>query len=153
MVTRCPKCGNSLKRIMYGYPTEETEKMVRDNPESFMLGGCCCWGDERDPRFFCSECDQYYYHDLKPVVWDEQEKEVCPQCGSDDLAEIRYGRQIWTDELKQLLDTKKAVLGGCMISADEPMPKWECNKCGKWFGISDTYYLLKAIKEKKNPKR
>jgi hypothetical protein len=47
-----------------------TERLVRENPESFMLGGCCCWGDERDPQFFCSKCNQHYYHDLKPVVWD-----------------------------------------------------------------------------------
>jgi hypothetical protein len=27
------------------------------------------------------------------------------------------------------LDSKKIILGGCVISADSPMPKWQCSEC------------------------
>jgi YgiT-type zinc finger domain-containing protein len=33
------------------------------------------------------------------------------------------------DKLQKLLDEKKVMLGGCVISLDNP--QWHCNDCGK----------------------
>ena len=60
----CPICGSDLIRILYGMPTEATMKLVEDNPGWFELGGCCCWGDDRDPKFLCPECNLYFGRDL-----------------------------------------------------------------------------------------
>jgi hypothetical protein len=60
----CPVCGSDLVRIFYGMPTRETMRLVEDNPGWFELGGCCCWGDERDPEFLCPECNLRFNRNL-----------------------------------------------------------------------------------------
>lgn len=56
----------------------------------------------------------------------------CPKCGSRKTAPIMYGLPAYTDELKQSLDNKKIVLGGCCISASSP--QYHCFNCNKEFG-------------------
>ena len=63
----CPVCGSRLVRILYGLPSEKMEKLVDDNPGWFELGGCCRWGDERDPEFMCLECKLSFNRDLTQV--------------------------------------------------------------------------------------
>lgn len=63
----CPVCGSDLIRIFYGMPTRETYKLVEDNPGWFELGGCCCWGDERDAEFRCPECNLRFSRDLEQM--------------------------------------------------------------------------------------
>lgn len=57
---------------------------------------------------------------------------VCPECGSESIARIQWGRPIWTEELKRDLEEGRAVLGGCCIS--EESRDWECRECGHRFG-------------------
>ena len=64
---KCPACSGQLRRILFGYPTLEIFEIAEKNPEYLMLGGCCCYGDERDPHFYCPKCKQYLYHNLKKV--------------------------------------------------------------------------------------
>ncbi len=51
----------------------------------------------------------------------------CPQCNSSSVAEILWGYPEDTDSLKDTLEKKEIVLGGCLVSEDDP--KWECNSC------------------------
>ena len=71
----------------------------------------------------------------RSVSKKEQAHQVCPFCGSDNVALIQWGRPMWNDELERKLKDGEIVLGGCMISPDSE--KWECNNCGKRFGLAD----------------
>lgn len=53
----------------------------------------------------------------------------CPKCGSKKLAPIIYGMPAFDEEMKQKLDNKEVVLGGCCISGAEP--QYHCFGCGK----------------------
>ena len=53
----CPKCGNKLTKIIYGYPTPETMKSA-DKGE-IMLGGCCVSDDS--PTHYCKKCNSYVH--------------------------------------------------------------------------------------------
>lgn len=58
----------------------------------------------------------------------------CPNCGSDNIAEILWGLPAFTDELQEKLSEGKVVLGGCCVSLDDP--KYKCNDCTHRFGRS-----------------
>ncbi len=51
----------------------------------------------------------------------------CPNCKKESIAEILWGYYADTDVLKEGLEKKEIVLGGCMIT--EYDPRWECNAC------------------------
>ncbi len=51
----------------------------------------------------------------------------CPQCNSSSVAGILWGYPEDTDSLKGALEKKEIVLGGCLVSNNDP--KWECNNC------------------------
>ena len=59
----------------------------------------------------------------------------CPECGSNNIAEILWGLPAFTDELKKSLDEGKVVLDGCCISDDDP--RCQCNECMSTFGRSE----------------
>ena len=59
------------------------------------------------------------------------EKEICPGCGSKETASIAYGYPSFDDELRDQLDRREIVLGGCMIPMDPP--EYRCLKCGNDF--------------------
>lgn len=59
----------------------------------------------------------------------------CPNCSSSSVAEILWGLDVELWDLKKLLDEKKIVLGGCLISSHDP--KWECNECHKRWGEAE----------------
>ncbi len=59
---------------------------------------------------------------------------MCPNCGSDNIAEILWGLPSFTDELQEELAEGKIVLGGCCVSFDDP--RYECNDCMHRFGRS-----------------
>ena len=43
---KCAKCGKPLKTIMYGF--------IRDTlPDNYVAGGCLCFGDDRDAKYYC----------------------------------------------------------------------------------------------------
>ena len=63
-------------------------------------------------------------------------KRKCPNCQSTNHAEILWGLPADMGEIEKELERKKIVLGGCVVTGDDP--KLECNDCGtRWikFGI------------------
>ncbi len=58
--------------------------------------------------------------------------DICPKCGSERVARILYGLPIFNDELKRKLETGEVVLGGCMVTGDDP--SWHCAECGHQWG-------------------
>ena len=61
-------------------------------------------------------------------------KRICPRCGSHNTAIILWEMPNMTEVLRQKIDNKEIVLGGCCISGNEPTHY--CNKCKKAFGGS-----------------
>jgi hypothetical protein len=59
----------------------------------------------------------------------------CPNCTSKSIAEIFWGYPGNMDAMKKQLDKKEIVLGGCLVSDNDP--KWECNSCGCRWGNRD----------------
>ena len=83
---KCPYCGNPLEIFINGYPTEEIEAFIRKNPGYFAYGGCCVFGDDRDPDYYCPNCRRELSYNLKqieliycPLVNDDIYKENCGQ--------------------------------------------------------------------------
>jgi len=54
----------------------------------------------------------------------------CPACGSAKIATILYGLPVFTPGLNKELDEGKTVLGGCVITGDDPT--WKCIDCGAY---------------------
>jgi len=55
----------------------------------------------------------------------------CPNCNSSSIAQIFWGYPADMDSLKEKLEKKEIVLGGCVVSGNDP--KWECNDCNhRW---------------------
>ena len=52
----------------------------------------------------------------------------CPQCGSFRIAAILWGYLDVDQRLQKLLAAGKVVLGGCLVSGDDP--EHHCNACG-----------------------
>lgn len=52
---------------------------------------------------------------------------TCPKCGSIRIARYLYGEPMFSDQLQADLDAGKIVLGGCIITGDDP--KWKCMEC------------------------
>ena len=48
----------------------------------------------------------------------------CPVCGSTKIAKILYGYLAYSKKLENDLKTEKVVLGGCLITGDDP--SWRC---------------------------
>lgn len=74
------------------------------------------------------------------IVKNRMAQIKCPRCGSRNTARYIYGYPIYDEEMLQMLDSGKWVLGGCCISSIEVngrvvdiMPKRKCNDCGKDF--------------------
>ena len=60
----------------------------------------------------------------------------CPKCDSSSIAEIFWGLPADMDSLKKSLEKKEIVLGGCVVSGNDP--KWECNNCNhRWKSNSE----------------
>ena len=57
----------------------------------------------------------------------QAEPERCPCCGQAPVARIMYGLPHYTDELQKAIDERRIVLGGCVISDDDP--RWACTFC------------------------
>lgn len=55
----CPHCGSPDSiPIVIGYPTQEAEKLAEEG--KVYLWGCLCYGDERDHKWYCKNCDTCY---------------------------------------------------------------------------------------------
>ena len=51
----------------------------------------------------------------------------CPSCGSRSVGRITYGMPAMNRELDNDLASGRLVLGGCVVSGDEP--DCHCNEC------------------------
>lgn len=56
----------------------------------------------------------------------------CPKCHSKNVAKIEYGYIRIDDDVEKLLKSGKIVLGGCVITGNDP--KWQCNDCQQMWG-------------------
>jgi len=63
----CPRCGRPLSVILYGLRDEEFDKVLTDNNVKYCLGGCMCFGDDRDPIFRCNHCRKDFNEELKYI--------------------------------------------------------------------------------------
>ena len=59
----------------------------------------------------------------------------CPKCNSPNVAKIFWGYPGNLDSMKEELDKKEIVLGGCLVSDHDP--KWECNECHNRWGNAE----------------
>jgi len=55
----------------------------------------------------------------------------CPVCGAASIAKIQYGMPAFNPEFERKLAEKKVILGGCIISDDDP--SWGCTECESVF--------------------
>lgn len=60
-----------------------------------------------------------------------QAPEKCPCCGAPSVAPIMYGLPDFSPELRRAVDAGELVLGGCVVSNDDP--RWKCTKCKTFF--------------------
>ena len=56
----------------------------------------------------------------------------CPKCSNSSVAEIIWGYVTDMDSIKEKLEKKEIILGGCIVSGHDA--KWECNNCGHRWG-------------------
>jgi len=56
-----------------------------------------------------------------------EDKIACPNCKSDNTCRIVYGYPSDEEEFSRLVDEKKIVPGGCVISDNSPA--WHCHDC------------------------
>ena len=112
-VPKCPKCGKTLKILLFGLPSEKTFEFIKKNKEYFTLGGCVCFGDDRDPMYICPECKDEFTHDLKQIKLI-----TCPleasgmifenECRDYDLLERRYHEHLLNE--RELICNKICLL-------------------------------------------
>ena len=68
------------------------------------------------------------------MTWRESTMAECPKCGGTDIALILFGFPPDSEFLKEEVKKKKIVLGGCIVSKNDP--QLECNDCG-WRFMDD----------------
>jgi len=59
----------------------------------------------------------------------------CPKCGKSWIAEILWGYPADMQSMKEALERKEIVLGGCLVTNHDP--KYECNDCNHQWGERD----------------
>ena len=59
----------------------------------------------------------------------------CPNCNKEGIAEILWGYPEDVESIKEELDRKEIVLGGCLVTDHDPT--WECNECNHRWGYAD----------------
>lgn len=64
-----------------------------------------------------------------------EKKPNCPQCNSKNVAWILWGLPADMESLEKELDQGRIVLGGCLVSNNDP--KWKCNDCHYSWGERD----------------
>lgn len=53
----------------------------------------------------------------------------CPTCGGQPVARIQRGYPNFNQQLSDDLAAGKVVLGGCVVTDDDP--RWKCTQCGQ----------------------
>jgi len=52
----------------------------------------------------------------------------CPNCKSENIAQILRGLPDMTKISQKDIDDSKIILGGCLVGENDP--DWHCNDCG-----------------------
>ena len=71
----------------------------------------------------------------------------CPNCGSRNVAQNRWGRQIIDDEFLKQEEKGEIRLMGCFMPKDSK--NWYCHDCGHEFGKTGLTELIRFNKKKK----
>ena len=71
--------------------------------------------------------------------------EACPCCGHAPVAVILYGLPNFSETLKKALADGTVVLGGCVVSRDDP--EWRCANCGA------VLYPARDFRRERGPRR
>ncbi len=118
---KCPYCGKPLEIFINGYPTEEIEEFMQKNPGYFTYGGCCGFGGDMDPVYYCSDCRRELSYNLKqidliycPLVSNGIiHKEECRQytvlAGKNRYTLFRY-RELVCDKICPSIDKQARVV-------------------------------------------
>ncbi len=61
----------------------------------------------------------------------ENQPVICPQCGSEKVAKIHYGRAKKSDEFKADMEAGRVVMGKWSLNLHKP--EWKCMDCGTEF--------------------
>ena len=61
----------------------------------------------------------------------------CPKCSSKSIAEIFWGYPGNLEAMKEQLEKKEIVLGGCLVTDHDA--KWECNSCNHQWGEREDF--------------
>lgn len=64
-----------------------------------------------------------------------ESKPSCPNCNNENVAWILWGYVGDMQSIKEELEKGDIVLGGCIVSSNDP--KWKCNNCNHSWGIRD----------------
>lgn len=57
----------------------------------------------------------------------------CPKCGHKRIARIHWGTFAFTEEVKDMTERGLWYMGGCLVTPEDSVLKWYCNKCEfKW---------------------
>jgi len=64
-----------------------------------------------------------------------ESKSTCHNCNSKNVALILWGYPGDMHSIKQELEDRKIVLGGCIVTDHDP--QWECNECHHTWGERD----------------
>lgn len=62
---------------------------------------------------------------------------MCPFCGSEKSARILYGYPVFSEQLKRDLELGKVILGGCVISGNDP--EWRCLDCSSEWTVKKVH--------------
>ena len=80
---------------------------------------------------------------MKERKFFKRKPRKCPECGFSPISSILYGFPAYSAELKESLNNKSVVLGGCVIGLDDP--KWQCSDCETefypWNSFSNRLFL------------
>ena len=73
---RCPECASlRIAPIAFGLPGPELGEAAQRG--ELILGGCCCFGDERDPKWGCLDCGCRSY-----ITGDQLIEFACERAGA-----------------------------------------------------------------------
>ncbi len=64
-----------------------------------------------------------------PRVVRSSQPAQCPACGGGLVARIFRGMPAYDQKLLDDLDAGRIVLGGCVMTNDDP--SWQCTQCGQ----------------------
>ena len=103
-IPNCPMCGGNLKVVIFGYPTKEVEMLAADNLFNIQLGGCLCFGDDRDDVFYCPKYQTGFTEELV-----KNELIVCPLEASNHIRKSECKNYEWLSKRYTLLEDREKI--------------------------------------------